>query len=255
MRGTHWSFFQLFLSSNSRFIRLNVRLIHFDLVAAHPGNFEVVLSSSSRVCSLISQIKDCVGIQTSRLEVFRSRVPTEEACLLPESTLEECGFKGGPEGSPPEATVYYDYSLPFTDCPVLNCDHYFRLKPDSAAARRNAVFKWHNCLLDSLLLCSSGLQLVTTSLSEVMCLFFSHHVSAFEWSWTPSRNIGLQPNHKDTTMNNQEYLKLLKMIYVRKLQGASHSAPCGLFSLELQTQGCNLSQTAQIFTQTWSSVF
>lgn len=109
-----------------RFVRLRVRLIPFDFAAAHPGNFEVVLLTSSRVVRLIRIIQDRVGIQTYRLEVFRSRVPREEARLTPESSLEECGFRGGPEETPPEDTVYYDYTLPFTDCPVLNCDHYFR---------------------------------------------------------------------------------------------------------------------------------
>lgn len=109
-----------------RFVRLRVRLIPFDFAAAHPGNFEVVLLTSSRVVRLIRIIQDRVGIQTYRLEVFRSRVPREEARLTPESSLEECGFRGGPEETPPEDTVYYDYTLLFTDCPVLNCDHYFR---------------------------------------------------------------------------------------------------------------------------------
>ncbi|XP_054463228.1 uncharacterized protein LOC129098269 [Anoplopoma fimbria] len=113
---------------DKRFIRLSVRLIPFDSAAAHPGNFEVVLLSSSRVFALIRMIQDRVGIQTSRLEVFRSRVPTEEARLPPESLLEECGFRGGPEGSPPEETVYYDYMLLFPDCPILNCEHYFSSK-------------------------------------------------------------------------------------------------------------------------------
>ncbi|KAM8725146.1 uncharacterized protein AB9X84_004569 [Acanthopagrus schlegelii] len=109
-----------------RFVRLRVRLIPFDFSATHPGNFEVVLLTSSRVFRLIQIIQDRVGIQTYRLEVFRSRVPREEARLTPESSLEECGFRGGPEETPPEDTVYYDYTLLFTDCPVLNCDHYFR---------------------------------------------------------------------------------------------------------------------------------
>ncbi|KAI3359493.1 hypothetical protein L3Q82_013893 [Scortum barcoo] len=116
-----------------KFVRLSVRMIPFDSAAAHPGNFEVVLSSDSRVFSLIRMIQDRVGIQTTRLEVFRSRVPAEEARLPAESSLEECGFKGGPEESPPEDTVYYDYRLLFTDCPILNCD--FRSKPDSAGWR------------------------------------------------------------------------------------------------------------------------
>ncbi|XP_059204397.1 uncharacterized protein LOC131983651 [Centropristis striata] len=121
---------------DKRFIRLSVRLIPFDSAAIHPGNFEVVLLSSNRVFSLIRVIQNQVGIQTSRLEVFRSGVPTEETRLSPESLLEDCGFRGGPEGSPPEDMVYYDYRLLFTDCPILNCDHYFSSTPDAAAMRR-----------------------------------------------------------------------------------------------------------------------
>ncbi|CAK6968869.1 uncharacterized protein LOC122967239 isoform X1 [Scomber scombrus] len=123
---------RLLNSEKDRFIRLSVRQIPFDFAAAHPGNFEVVLLSSSKVYSLIRLIQDRVGIQSSRLEVFRSRTPTEEVRLPPASSLEECGFKGGAEETPAEAAVFYDYRLPFTDCPVLNCDHYFRAKPDSA---------------------------------------------------------------------------------------------------------------------------
>ncbi|XP_030591290.1 uncharacterized protein LOC115784268 [Archocentrus centrarchus] len=119
--------------NQSRFICLSVRLIPFTSATAHPGNFEVVLPSSRTVFGLMSVIEERVGIQTCSLEVFRSRVPTEEARLPLYGSLEECGFKGGPEESPPEATVYYDYRLPFTDCPILNYDHSFRSKQDSAA--------------------------------------------------------------------------------------------------------------------------
>ncbi|XP_026210897.1 uncharacterized protein LOC113158837 [Anabas testudineus] len=119
-----------------RFVHLRVALVPFNsTTVAAPGSFEVILSSRTKVFSLIRIIKDRVGIQTSRVEVFRSRMLTEQGCLPPESTLEECGFKGGPEESPAEDTVYYDYSLLFTDCPLLNCDHYFRPKADSAVMR------------------------------------------------------------------------------------------------------------------------
>ncbi|XP_062264490.1 uncharacterized protein LOC133971230 isoform X2 [Platichthys flesus] len=116
-----------------RFVHLSVRLIPFDFSAEHPANFQVVLSSSCRVLSLIRIIQDRVGIQTSRLDVFLNRAATEEVRLPPESYLEECGFRGRAEERPPEVTVYYDYRLEFTDCPLLNCDHYFRSKPDSVA--------------------------------------------------------------------------------------------------------------------------
>nr|XP_043906158.1 uncharacterized protein LOC122784847 isoform X2 [Solea senegalensis] len=107
-----------------RFLRLSVRLLPFHFSAKHPANFDVVLSSSCRVITLIGIIRDRVGIQTSRLEVFRSREATEESRLLPENSLEGCGFRGGAE-----ETLYYDYMPMFTDCPVLNCDHYFRSTP------------------------------------------------------------------------------------------------------------------------------
>ncbi|KAK2893451.1 hypothetical protein Q8A73_015935 [Channa argus] len=123
---------QLLNTKKDRFICLRVRLIPFDTFGAHPGNFEVVLSSRRKVYTLIRIIQDRVGIQTSRLEVFRNRQYTEEDCLPPENSLEECGFEGGTEESPAHYTVYYDYRLLFTDCPLLNCDHYF-----SSAARRS----------------------------------------------------------------------------------------------------------------------
>ncbi|XP_058509181.1 uncharacterized protein LOC131475228 [Solea solea] len=107
-----------------RFLRLSVRLLPFHFSAKHPANFDVVLSSSCRVITLIGIIRDRVGIQTSRLEVFRCRESTEESRLLPENSLEGCGFRGGAE-----ETLYYDYTPMFTDCPVLNCDHYLRSTP------------------------------------------------------------------------------------------------------------------------------
>ncbi|XP_035471858.2 uncharacterized protein LOC118289171 isoform X2 [Scophthalmus maximus] len=131
---------QLLNPDKDRFVRLSVRLIPFDLCDDHPANFQVVLSSSCRVVRLIGMIRERVGIQTSRLEVFRSRAPTDdEARLPPERSLEECGFGGGPEKTPPEETLYYDYRLELTDCPVLNCDHYFRSTPDSLPGRLDPV--------------------------------------------------------------------------------------------------------------------
>lgn len=64
--------------------------------------FEVFLWSISRILR---------SRTWSRLEVFNSRAPTEEACLPPESSLQQCGFKAGPEKSPPEATAYYNCKL------------------------------------------------------------------------------------------------------------------------------------------------
>ncbi|CAB1342065.1 unnamed protein product [Coregonus sp. 'balchen'] len=82
----------------------------------------------TRVSSLIRVIEERVGIQTTSLQVFRTRVPSQESFLPPDSSLGECGFSGGPEDSPSQASLFYDYRLEFTDCPILNCDHYFDCK-------------------------------------------------------------------------------------------------------------------------------
>ncbi|KAM9472372.1 uncharacterized protein ACWYII_007690 isoform 1-T1 [Salvelinus alpinus] len=112
----------------NRFILLSIRLIPFDYGGAHPGSFEVVLPRSTRVSSLFRVIEERVGIQTTSLQVFRTRVPSQESFLPPDSSLGQCGFTGGPEDSPRQATLFYDYRLEFTDCPILNCDHYFGSK-------------------------------------------------------------------------------------------------------------------------------
>lgn len=88
----------------------------------------MVLPRSTRVSSLFRVIEERVGIQTTSLQVFRTRVPSQESFLPPDSSLGECGFTGGPEDSPRQATLFYDYRLEFTDCPILNCDHYFGSK-------------------------------------------------------------------------------------------------------------------------------
>ncbi|KAK6311977.1 hypothetical protein J4Q44_G00176410 [Coregonus suidteri] len=112
----------------NRFILLSIRLIPFDYGGAHPVSFEVVLPSRTRVSSLIRVIEEWIGIQTTSLQVFRTRVPSQESFLPPDISLGECGFSGGPEDSPSQASLFYDYRLEFTDCPILNCDHYFDCK-------------------------------------------------------------------------------------------------------------------------------
>ena len=43
-------------------------------------------------------------------------------------SLEQCGILGGPKRNPPIVTLYYDYAVEFTECPLLNCDHYFGIE-------------------------------------------------------------------------------------------------------------------------------
>ncbi|XP_066560839.1 uncharacterized protein LOC136750022 [Amia ocellicauda] len=111
-----------------RFLLLNLRLITFDNVKCHPGNFEEVVPSSIKVYSLIKRIREQVGIESTQLNIFRDKTYSQESVLPPGQSLEECGFIGGPEESPFHAKLYYDYSVEFSDCPILNCDHYFGLR-------------------------------------------------------------------------------------------------------------------------------
>jgi len=56
---------------------------------------------------------------------FQLRNCDEEARLSADCTLQECGFEGGPERKPQHLTLYYNYDVEYSDCPLLNCDHYF----------------------------------------------------------------------------------------------------------------------------------
>lgn len=113
------------IDPKERFIRLRVCMLPFDW-PTHPGSFEVVLSVKRPLLALMEVIQERVGIRTSQLKIFRNRLTTG-LCLSPFKSLEECGFKGGTEERPEEAVVYYDYTLPQMDCPILNCDHYFTM--------------------------------------------------------------------------------------------------------------------------------
>ena len=61
----------------------------------------------------------------SNLENIFVRTCQVEHRLPLNYTLEQCGIPGGPLRNPPSILLYYDYAVQFTDCPLLNCDHYF----------------------------------------------------------------------------------------------------------------------------------
>uniref|UniRef100_W5MYA2 EF-hand domain-containing protein n=1 Tax=Lepisosteus oculatus TaxID=7918 RepID=W5MYA2_LEPOC len=111
--------------SSHRFLLLNLRLIAFDGVRSHPGHFEDVVPSSIKVYGLINRIQGRVGIGSIRLKIFKDNTYSQESILSPAISLEESGLVGGPPESPTQVTLYYDYSVEFADCSIINCDHYF----------------------------------------------------------------------------------------------------------------------------------
>ncbi|XP_041076117.1 uncharacterized protein LOC121295495 isoform X2 [Polyodon spathula] len=109
----------------ARFLFVKLWLITFDNVKSHPGHFEEVVRSSIKVYGLIKRIREYVGIESTKLKIFKDKTCSQQSFLPPDQSLEECGFVGGPRQSPYLATLYYDYTVDFHDSPIVNCDHYF----------------------------------------------------------------------------------------------------------------------------------
>ncbi|XP_067914673.1 uncharacterized protein [Heterodontus francisci] len=111
--------------SESRYISLELRIITFNSMKSHPGHFQEMVYSHTKVYGLIGRIRSRTGIESTRLSIFKDQSCSQQSLLPLDLSLEECGFCGGPHHSPPSVLLYYDYSTEFSDCPILNCDHYF----------------------------------------------------------------------------------------------------------------------------------
>lgn len=111
-----------------RFVALEMRSVTFDMFKDYPGHFEILVHSHLPVCGLIQMIIAETDISSTKLSVFRDRSRSVETVLSPDLTLEECGFQGDSLESPEEIILFYDYTVEFTDCPILMCDHYFGQK-------------------------------------------------------------------------------------------------------------------------------
>ncbi|XP_005101958.1 uncharacterized protein LOC101853244 [Aplysia californica] len=111
-----------------RYIALEMRSVTFDMFRDFPGHLVLLVHSHLPVCGLIQIIIAETDISSTKLAVFRDRSRNAESVLSPDMTLEECGFVGDSRESPEELVLFYDYTVEFTDCPILMCDHYFGQK-------------------------------------------------------------------------------------------------------------------------------
>lgn len=111
-----------------RYISLELRMVTFDNFRDYPGHLDLLVHAHLPVCGLIQMIIQETEITSSKLAIFRDRSRSRESLLPPKSTLRECGFFGDSRNSPEEVLLYYDYTVEFTDCPILLCDHYFGQK-------------------------------------------------------------------------------------------------------------------------------
>ena len=110
---------------NLRYLDINLRLVTFDATRNHPAHLRPLVHSHVTVLHLTHIIRAETSVATSRIFVYPDRAPDTEP--LPEDrSLEQCGFVGGPRGSPTPLLLYYDYKVDTgSACPIVMCDHYF----------------------------------------------------------------------------------------------------------------------------------
>ncbi|KAL8601804.1 hypothetical protein ACOMHN_033980 [Nucella lapillus] len=111
-----------------RYISLDLRMVTFESFKDYPGHLDLMVHAHLPVCCLIQMIVDITQITSTKIAVFRDRSRSRESLLPPKSTLQDCGFVGDSRSDPEEVVLFYDYTVEFTDCPILLCDHYFGQK-------------------------------------------------------------------------------------------------------------------------------
>lgn len=118
---------QPYRNKNPKYIWLELRLVTFDReLKNHPAHLEALVQSDATIYSILQLINQETGIHSTKLSVFCDETRNREAVLVPESTLQELGYEGDAYDEPQEVTLYYDYKVEFTECPILLCDHYLR---------------------------------------------------------------------------------------------------------------------------------
>ncbi|XP_061188629.1 uncharacterized protein LOC133206080 [Saccostrea echinata] len=114
-------------NKNPKYIWLELRLVTFDReLRNHPAHLEVMVQADATIYSILQLITKETGILSTKLSVFSDDSRSREAMLVPEYTLQELGYEGDSQDDPQEVTLYYDYKVEFTECPILLCDHYLR---------------------------------------------------------------------------------------------------------------------------------
>lgn len=109
-----------------RYLDVKVRLATFDSYEKHPCHLELQgVHCNIQIDNLIKLIGEVSQITSRSMHLFTSNRCKKDEMLHTQYTLAECGFPGGPLVKPEKLTLYYDYDVDFSDCPLLNCDFYF----------------------------------------------------------------------------------------------------------------------------------
>lgn len=111
-----------------KFILLELRLVTFNEIKDHSCHIEMLVHAHVPVSSLHQIIIEETGIMSTKLSIFYDKSRSRDAMLPLHLSLQELGYEGSTYDDPEELTLYYDYKVEFTDCPLLLCDHYFGQK-------------------------------------------------------------------------------------------------------------------------------
>ncbi|XP_046562852.1 uncharacterized protein LOC124271736 [Haliotis rubra] len=110
---------------NPKYLQIELRLVTFEKLKHHPGHVNVLVHSHLPVFGLVQLLVHLTSVQSTKVSVFRDKTRTKDVRLPPNFRLEDCGYVGNSKDNPQEIVLYYDYTVEFTDCPILVCDHYF----------------------------------------------------------------------------------------------------------------------------------
>jgi len=124
-----------------RFLQIHFRLLSFDNFSQHVGHFWAVIPTHTTVFHLSKVISDRTSIiMPQEAVIFTDKSRDPKSILVPDLTLEECGFEGGSSNFPKELLLYYDYAVEM-DCPLLMSDHYLAYKAKTLKHRDSFQIK------------------------------------------------------------------------------------------------------------------
>eukprot|EP00062_Callorhinchus_milii_P026024 gi/632987668/ref/XP_007882683.1/ PREDICTED: uncharacterized protein LOC103171703 [Callorhinchus milii] len=112
-------------TSSPSYVFLELRFLTFNQLNSHPGHFREVTNCDLTVYGLTERVRAHSAIPATKLSIFREPDTSQKSALPEHWSLEDSGILGGSRHSPAPAVLYYDYSVEFRDCPILNCDHNF----------------------------------------------------------------------------------------------------------------------------------
>lgn len=111
--------------TNVKYICLEVKLVTFLQIRSYPGHFQVFVHAHMLVSGIVDMIKERHGGTFRFLQVFYENEEGLRVLMNSEHTLEQSGFPGGPRNSPQVVNIFYEFEAELSECPLLQCDHYF----------------------------------------------------------------------------------------------------------------------------------